>query len=77
MISTTTTTVVTLTASFFASSFVFMICAMFVTLLIQKEILSETKANRLKQISRVLNVVIIPLALTFLAIAIVEVLKIY
>ena len=75
MISTVTTTVTTVTTTVFAGSFALITTLMLLTLLIQKEMISVTENDHWQRVGRGLNVVILPIALAFLAIAIVEVIN--
>ena len=76
MISTVTTTVTTVTTTLFAGSFALITTLMLLTLLIQKEMISVAQDDRWQRVSRGLNVVILPIALAFLAIAVVEVMNV-
>ena len=76
MISTVTTTVTTVTTTLFAGSFALITTLMLLTLLIQKEMISVAQDDRWQRVSRGLNVVIVPIALAFLAIAVVEVMNV-
>lgn len=77
MISTVTTTVTTVTTTVFAGSFALITTLMLLTLLIQKEMISVAEGQqRWQRVSRGLNVVIVPVALAFLAIAVVEVMNV-
>lgn len=77
MISTVTTTVTTVTTTLFAGSFALITTLMLLTLLIQKEMISVAQGDRWQRVSRGLNVVILPIALAFLAIAVVEVMNVF
>jgi hypothetical protein len=75
MISTVTTTVTTVTTTVLAGSFALIATLMLLTFLIQKELISVAQGERWQRLSRSLNVVLLPLLLTFLAITVVEVMK--
>lgn len=66
MISTvTTTTVTTVTTTALAASLSLVAVIALLVLLIQKEVLSGAETKRAQTLSRVLNVVVIPLLLSF------------
>ena len=69
MISTVTTTAVSmLGSSANAGSFALIGMLVLVALLVQKELISTSDDNRLRQLSRVMNVGILPLLLAFVLI---------
>jgi hypothetical protein len=74
MISTvTTTTVTTVTAVTLAASLTLLAVLALLVFLIQKEILSAATGNYARALSRVLNIAIVPLLLSFAFIAVVKV----
>ena len=73
MISTvTTTTVTTVTSVALAASLALLAMVALLIFLIQKEILSAGTSERAQALSRVLNVAIVPLLLSFVFIAVVK-----
>lgn len=77
MISTVTTTVSTIvTTTTLAGSFALITILTLLVLLIQKEIVHVADSSRWQRFGRALMVVIVPLALVFLALTAVEVLKV-
>lgn len=74
MISTvTTTTVSTVTTVALAASLALLAILALLIFLIQKEILSAAKGSRAQALSRVLNIAIIPLLMSFIFIAVVKI----
>jgi len=74
MISTvTTTTVTTVTTVTLAASLALLVVVALLLFLIQKEILSAATSPRAQALSRVLNIAILPLLLSFAFIAVVKV----
>ena len=74
MISTLTPSV---TTAISASSFAFITLLILISLLIHKEAVSANEEKRWLELSRALTVLIIPLGLAFLAITVVEMLKVF
>jgi sulfite exporter TauE/SafE len=74
MISTLTPSI---TAAISASSFALLTVLILLSLLIHKEAVSAGQEERWQQLSRALTVLIIPLGLAFLAITVVELLKVF
>ncbi len=76
MISTITTSVTTVTTTVLAGSLALMMTLMLLSFLIQKELISVAQAEHWQRVSRALNVVIVPLILTFLAITVIKVIEV-
>ncbi len=75
MISTVTTTVTTITTTVWSGSFAFLATITLLTLLIKKEVISVAPEGGWQRLNRALTVAIVPLMLTFLAITVMEVIK--
>jgi len=76
MISTVTTSTVTiLTASGIAGSLALVGVFVLITLLVQKELATASANNRLHQLSRVLNIGIVPFMIAFILIVIFKVIE--
>jgi len=76
MISTVTTTVTTVTTTVLASSLALLATLTLLTLLVQKEVISVAQGERWQRLSHALNVAILPLLLTFIVMAVVEVMNV-
>ncbi|MGD2027627.1 MAG: hypothetical protein PVI99_07410 [Anaerolineales bacterium] len=71
MISTiTTSTISTITTAGLAGSFAFIGVVVLLALLIQKEVASGSASPRLKRLSKVLNISIVPMLIAFILIVI-------
>ena len=77
MISTvTTSTISTITTSVIAGSLALIGILLLLTLLINKELLSAAQQERLKKLSKALNIGIIPLLIAFALIVVVRVMEV-
>lgn len=76
MISTVTTAVTSVTTTVLTGSLALFITLMLLSLLIQKELISVSQKEYWQRVSRALNVVIVPLFLTFLAITAMKVIEV-
>jgi O-antigen ligase len=76
MISTVTTAVSAVTTTALASSLGLLVTLTLLALLIQKEVVSVTQEESWKRLNRSLTIAIVPLALAFLAITLVEMMKV-
>ena len=77
MISTVTTAVSAVTTTALASSFGLLVTLTLLALLIQKEVVSVGQNESWKRLNRSLTVAIVPLVLAFLAITVVEMMKVF